>query len=185
MNNAKYFLGEKSMNNKPFQRKGAISNADVGKKFENRIFEFLGRHGFILEKQKKVAIGINAKKDHAFDFGSDNTLIECKSQTWTESGNSPSAKIKNWSDAMFSFYLAPSKYKKLFFVEMSYNQKQCKTLLEYFIEHYFYLIPKDVVLIDYYTNKIAMDNYEVYAYDVKEKKHLHKDKECLWSYLKE
>lgn len=30
-----------------------------------------------------------------------------------------------------------------------------------------------------------MDNYEVYAYDVKEKKHLHKDKECLWSYLKE
>ena len=59
--------------------------------------------------QKKVKIGIKAKKDHA------SIIVECKSKTWTESGNAPSAKIKNWSDAMFSFYLAPEKYKKFFF----------------------------------------------------------------------
>ena len=169
------------MNNKPFQRKGAISNADVGKEFENKIFECLGKHGFLLEKQKRVSIGIASKKDHAFDFGSENILVECKSQTWTESGNSPSAKIKNWSDAMFSFYLAPSKYKKLFFVEMSYNQKQCKTLLEYFIEHYFYLIPSDVLLIDYYTDN---NNFEVYAYNEKEKMHVRQEKDYLWNYLR-
>ena len=65
--------------------------------------------------QRKVKIGIKAKKDHAFDLGNDSIIVECKSKTWTESGNAPSAKIKNWSDAMFSFYLAPEKYKKLFF----------------------------------------------------------------------
>ena len=62
-----------------------------------------------MENQKKVKIGIKAKKDHA------SIIVECKSKTWTESGNAPSAKIKNWSDAMFSFYLAPEKYKKFFF----------------------------------------------------------------------
>ena len=65
--------------------------------------------------QKKVKIGIKAKKDHALDLGNDSIIVECKSKTWTESGNAPSAKIKNWSDAMFSFYLAPEKYKKFFF----------------------------------------------------------------------
>ena len=42
----------------------------------------------------KVEIGINAKKEHAFDFGNNSILVECKSQTWTETGNAPSAKIK-------------------------------------------------------------------------------------------
>lgn len=59
--------------------------------------------------------GVKSKKDHAFDLGNDSIIVECKSKTWTESGNAPSAKIKNWSDAMFSFYLVPEKYKKLFF----------------------------------------------------------------------
>ena len=68
-----------------------------------------------MENQKKVKIGIKAKNDHAFDLGNDSIIVECKSKTWTESGNAPSVKIKNWSDAMFSFYLAPEKYKKLFF----------------------------------------------------------------------
>ena len=64
---------------------------------------------------------------------------------------------------------------------MSFNQKCCKTLLEYFIDHYFYLIPSDVILIDYYTEN---NNYEVYVYDAKEKMHLHKDKNELWNFLK-
>lgn len=45
--------------------------------------------------QKKVKIGIKAKKDHAFDLGNDSIIVECKSKIWTESGNAPSAKIKN------------------------------------------------------------------------------------------
>ena len=162
-------FGGIKMDNNNFQRKGVKSNTEVGKIFEKIIYNFLEKNNVILENQKKVKIGIKAKKDHAFDLGNDSIIVECKSQTWTESGNAPSAKIKNWSDAMFSFYLAPGKYKKLFFVEMSYNQKYCKTLLEYFIEHYFYLIPSDVMLIDYYTDN---NNFEVYAYNEKEKMHV-------------
>lgn len=162
------------MENKVYQRKGVSSNTQAGKDFENKVFKFLEKNGILVEKQKKVEIGINAKKKHAFDFGNDSVLVECKSHTWTETENTPSAKLKNWSDAMFSFYLAPNKYKKLFFVEMSFSQKYCKTLLEYFIEHYFYLIPSDVVLIDYY---IQHDNFEIYMYDSNTKKHIHKNKE--------
>ena len=174
-------LLEKKMENRPYQRKGVSSNTQAGKDFENKILFFLENNGITVEPQTKVEIGINAKKEHAFDFGNNSILVECKSQTWTETGNAPSAKIKNWSDAMFSFYLAPKKYKKLFFVEMSFNQKYCKTLLEYFINHYFYLIPSDVILIDYYTEN---NNYEVYVYDEKEKMHLHKDKNEFWNFLK-
>ena len=64
---------------------------------------------------------------------------------------------------------------------MSYNQKYCKTLLEYFIEHYFYLIPSDVLLIDYYTDN---NNFEVYAYNEKEKMHVRQEKDYLWNYLR-
>ena len=174
-------LWKEKMENRPYQRKGVSSNTQAGKDFENKILFFLETNGITVEPQTKVEIGINAKKEHAFDFGNNSILVECKSQTWTETGNAPSAKIKNWSDAKFSFYLAPKKYKKLFFVEMSFNQKYCKTLLEYFIDHYFYLIPSDVILIDYYTEN---NNYEVYVYDAKEKMHLHKDKNELWNFLK-
>ena len=174
-------IGEKIMIQKAYQRKGVSSNTKAGKDFENTIYTFLANHKIFVDKQKKIAIGINAKKEHAFDFGNDSILVECKSQMWIESGNAPSAKIKNWSDAMFSFYLFPKIYKKLFFIEMSYNQKYCKTLLEYFIEHYFYLIPSDVILIDYYTES---KKYEIYAYDDKEKIHIRKGKNELWNYLK-
>ena len=169
------------MENKPYQRKGVSSNTQAGKDFENKIFTFLVENGISLEIQKKVEIGINSKKEHAFDFGNNSILVECKSQTWTETGNAPSAKMKNWSDAMFSFYLAPKKYKKLFFVEMSYNQKYCMTLLEYFIEHYFYLIPSDVILIDYYTQN---NNFEIYMYDSNTKTHMHNNNDKFWDYLK-
>ena len=63
---------------------------------------------------------------------------------------------------------------------MSYNQKYCKTLLEYFIEHYFYLIPSDVLLIDYYTDN---NNFEVYAYNEKEKMYVRQEKDYLWNVI--
>ena len=42
-------------------------------------------------------------------------------------------------------------------------------LLEYFVEHYFYLIPDDVILIDFYTENGNMD---FYMYDEKQKIHV-------------
>lgn len=158
--------------NNKHQRKDSISNTHVGKKFETVIQEWFDRNNIKLSSQIKIAIGINAKKNHQFDLGNENILVECKSHRWPETDNVPSAKIKNWIDAMFCFFVAPKKFKKYFIVEMSYNQNRCQTLLEYFVEHYYHLIPSDVILIDFYTNN---DGYiEIYAYDETEKRHVHK-----------
>lgn len=169
------------MMNITYQRKGVSSNTQAGKDFEEFVNSFFASNNIFLEKQKRIEIGLNSKKEHAFDFGNDRILIECKTHTWTETGNSPSAKLKNWSEAMFLFYLTPSKYKKIFAVDMDYNQKKCKTLLEYFIEHYYYLIPSDVILIDLYTK---CENYEVYKYDEKSEMHIKTQKEELWKFIK-
>lgn len=51
---------------------------------------------------------------------------------------------------------------------MSFSQKRCETLLEYYILNYGHLIPKDVILVDVYTNN---DLYvEIYSYDEKQKR---------------
>lgn len=154
-----------------YQRNGISSNTKAGKNFEDKIYNYFDKElGIELEKQKKVEIGINSKKKHSFDFGNNWLLIECKSHTWTKSGNVPSAKMKNWSDAMFSFYLAPREYKKIFVVDMSFDQEKCITLLDYFIEHYFYLIPEEVILIDFNSNLDGI--VSIYLYDSNSKKHV-------------
>jgi hypothetical protein len=137
------------MGDNNFQRKGAVSNTQAGNDFENKALEYFKNRSKNLFKQYTIEIGIEHKKDHKFDLGNSSTIIECKSMKWTKSGKVPSAKIENWNMAMYYFYLAPSRYKKIFFVEMDYSEKRGKTLLEYYIDNYYNLIPKDVLLYDY------------------------------------
>lgn len=65
---------------------------------------------------------------------------------------------------------------------MDYNQKRCKTLLDYFIEHYAYLIPEDVILVDYNTET---DDFEAYKFDSKSNMFIHFFADDFWKYLKE
>ena len=134
-----------------FQRKGGKSNSQVGNEFEYKALDYFIGEGIVLEKPYKIEIGLKYKKLHKFDLGNDNYLVECKSMKWTESGNIPSAKLKNWSEAMYYFNLAPKRYTKIFFVEMDYSQKYCKTLLEYYIGLNYHLIPEDIIFYDYYS----------------------------------
>ncbi|ESQ87922.1 hypothetical protein ABAC460_17170 [Asticcacaulis sp. AC460] len=95
-----------------FQRDGSISNSHVGRAFELRAQQALLREGVAVEMNHKVPCGLgNVRKNHAFDLGSDNPkiIVECKSQTWTVSGNIPSAKMKNWAEAMFYFQQTTTK----------------------------------------------------------------------------
>ena len=64
------------MENRPYQRKGVSSNTQAGKDFENKILFFFKNNGITVEPQTKVEIGINAKKEHAFDFGNNSILDE-------------------------------------------------------------------------------------------------------------
>ncbi len=72
-----------SVNNN--QREGEISNAHVGRYFEKIANQYFYSQGIILSKNYKIEIGINSKKIHAFDFGNEDMLIECKSYRWTNS----------------------------------------------------------------------------------------------------
>ena len=133
------------MNN--FQREGSTSNSHVGRAFEERARKALAKHGIQLEADHKVPCGLGpVRKNHAFDLGSGNprVIVECKSHTWTSGGNVPSAKMKNWAEAMFYFHMAPSDYRKIFVVERSVRPGQPESLLAYFLRTQAHMIPPDV-----------------------------------------
>jgi hypothetical protein len=120
---------------KPFQRKGSISNAHVGRDFEVRIRDFFARHGLSLTPSVTVPIGINGKKPHAFDLGNtkEKVLVECKAHRWTESGKVPSAKLTVWNEAMFFFHTAPPGYRKILIVLKDFSDRRNESLCEYYI----------------------------------------------------
>ena len=93
-------------------------------------------------------------------MGNDNLIVECKSHTWRNGGDVPSAKISVWNEAMFYFNLAPSKYKKIFFVLRDFSEKKHKTLLEYYIEKRYHFIPKDVMFYEYCTKEKKCEIYD-------------------------
>lgn len=130
-----------------FQRVGAISNAHVGRDFENLSLEILNKTGFSLTLNHSVDVGLSdRKKPHKFDLGSENpaVIVECKSQTWTSGDKVPSAKMKNWSEAMFYFLITPERYRKIFFIQKSVRRSNGETLGAYYIRTHYHLIPDDV-----------------------------------------
>ena len=133
------------MNN--FQRDGSTNNSHVGRVFEERARKVLAEHGLRLESDHKVPCGLGAvRKNHAFDLGSwtPRVIVECKSHTWTSGGNVPSAKMKNWAEAMFYFDMAPPDYRKTFVVERSVRPGRPESLLTYFLRTQAHMIPPDV-----------------------------------------
>lgn len=135
-----------------FQRNGSISNAHVGKDFEAKTKSFFATQGIILDKNISIEIGIEGKKKaHNFDLGDpiNKIIVECKSHTWTESENIPSAKITTWNQAMYYFYAAPKGYRKIFFVLKHYSKKHKQTLAAYYLRLNNHLIPSDVEFWEY------------------------------------
>lgn len=141
--------------NKPFQRKGAKSNAHVGHDFETSVQDFFSRQGLPLTPSIAVPIGISSKKSHAFDLGNakDKILVECKAHTWTEGGNVPSAKLTVWNEAMFFFYTGPPGYRKLLVVLRDFSARRNETLGAYYVRTYPHLIPGDVEVWEYDESK--------------------------------
>jgi len=140
---------------KPFQRKGAKSNTHVGKEFERAAKDFFAtQKRLLLQENISVGIGINGKKPHNFDLGNldEKILVECKSHTWTEGDNVPSAKMTTWDQAMYLFYATPTDYRKIFFVLKDYSTKRQETLAEHYIRTKSHLIPKDVEIWEFDKN---------------------------------
>lgn len=150
------------MRMKNFQRVNAISNAHVGKDFEEIAFNYFKHEGISLVKGVSIPIGVNGiKKKHTFDLGSleiesKKVLVECKSHKWTTGGNVPSAKLTVWNEAMYYFMLAPDNFNKILFILRDYNSKRGETLGEYYIRQFKHLIPTNVEILEYDgdTNKV-------------------------------
>jgi hypothetical protein len=139
------------MNN--FQRIGSISNAHVGRDFEEvACGYFLRIEGLTLQKNFPVEIGASVtKKIRRFDLGSEHpsTLVECKSHRWTETGNMPSAKVTVWNESMFFFHIAPTHYRKVLFVLRDVHARKPESLAEYYVRNCSHLIPSGVCIIEF------------------------------------
>ena len=130
-----------------FQRDGATSNSHVGRAFEEPARKILAKNGLQLESDHRVSCGLSTvRKSHAFGLRAESpkVIVECKSHTWTSGGNVPSAKMKNWAEAMFYFHMAPRDYRKIFFVERSLRPGRSERLLSYFLRTQAHMIPPDV-----------------------------------------
>ena len=145
------------MNN--FQRHESTSNSQVGRTFEKRARKVLAEHGLRLESDHRVPCGLDTvRKSHAFDLGSENpkVIVECKSHTWTSGGNVPSAKMKNWAEAMFYFHMAPPDYRKIFFVERRVRRGSNESLLTYFLRTQAHMIPRNVEFLELDGDKLIV-----------------------------
>jgi hypothetical protein len=97
-----------------------------------------------------VPVGVGeAKKPHRFDLGSENppVLVECKSHTWTQGGNMPSAKMTVWNEAIYYFQVAPDPYRKIFFVLKHTRREQ--SLAAYYLKTHGHLVPAGVERWEY------------------------------------
>jgi hypothetical protein len=133
-----------------FQRIGSISNAHAGTDFETAARQFFTTQGISLTKNFAVPVAVGeTKKLHRFDLGSDNprVLVECKSHTWTQGGNMPSAKMTVWNEAMYYFHVAPPDYRKVFFVLKHYRKEQ--SLAAYYLKTHGHLVPAGVEFWEY------------------------------------
>jgi hypothetical protein len=135
-----------------FQRIGSLSNARAGSDFEEIAQRFFVQQGIALSRSFAVPVGVGShKKQHKFDLGAEcpATLVECKSHTWTQGGNMPSAKLTVWNEAMYYFHVAPKEYRKIFFV-LKHLRREV-SLATYYVGNYQHLIPNDVEIWEYCT----------------------------------
>ena len=121
-----------------------------GAEFEIAVQSFFAKQELRLQRRFPVELGVNQHKaTHFFDLGSDNPpiLVECKCHCWTEGGNSPSAKMSVWNEAMYYFSLAPPNFRKIFVVLKSLRANS--SLANHYISRFGHLIPRGVEMWQY------------------------------------
>ncbi len=132
-----------------FQRVGAISNAHAGREFEESALLYFRRTGIELTPNFIVSVGFAKKKDHRFDLGSEDPpiVVECKSFTWTGTGNSPSAKLYALNEAMLYFNATPPRYRRILFL-LKHSRKNV-TLAEHYLKRFAHLIPGNIEIWEF------------------------------------
>ena len=125
---------------------GNADNPSTGARFEAAVQAFFRSKGLDLHRDYSVDVGAGSTpKSRKFDLGSGRpaTLVECKSHTWTEGGNAPSAKLSVWNEAMFYFLVAPPSYRKILAVLA--HSRQGETLAEHYVKRFRHLVPPGIM----------------------------------------
>ncbi len=123
-----------------------------GSEFKHFVKLFFAQRGLNLESEFPVLIGAGAEtRQHCFDLGSaaPPVLLECKCHTWTAGGNSPSAKLTIWNEAMYFFALAPRKYRKIFAAVK--DMRADLTLSQQYLRLFKHLVPPAVEIWEFDT----------------------------------
>lgn len=125
-----------------FQRRGATSNTHAGREFEDAVQGYFERQGIHLQRDFALPIGHAKKKLHKFDMGSNSpaTVVECKSYTWTEGGNSPSAKIRGMNEVMLHFSVTPRDFRKLLVISKDRHPRSGESLARHYLKTQGHLI---------------------------------------------
>lgn len=125
-----------------FQRVGASSNTQAGREFEEAAHIFFEASGIKLTRGFIAPVGFKVKRNKKFDLGSAHPpiLVECKSYTWTATGNSPSSKIRAMNEAMLVFSVAPPEYRKILFVLKHLHLRSKVSLASHYVKNQGHLI---------------------------------------------
>lgn len=139
------------MQDRPFQRRGTISNAHVGREFEEHVQRYFATQGLTLRRSIMLPIGFHGRKTHLFDLGDYDAkmIVECKAHTWTEGGNVPSAKLTTWDQAMYFFHVAPRGFRRVLMVLRDFSERRRETLGQHYVRTNWHLIPKSVEVWEY------------------------------------
>jgi hypothetical protein len=134
-----------------FQRAGVGSNTEAGREFEEAAHIFFDTAGIKLHRGFSVPVGYKIKKNKTFDLGSCEPpiLVECKSNTWTAGGNSPSGKIRGMNEAMLVFSVAPPEYRKILFLLKHSHPRSGVTLASHYIKNQGHLIGPGVEIWEF------------------------------------
>ncbi|MEH2508425.1 hypothetical protein V1290_007236 [Bradyrhizobium sp. AZCC 1578] len=137
-----------------FQRLGAPHSAGVGSAFEVMAKKFFQTtEALELEPNFSVPVGVtHLKKMHRFDLGSKSpaVLVECKSHTWTQAGNMPSAKMTVWNEAMYYFHIALGGFRRIMFVLR--HHRRGLSLASYYLQTHGHMVPSGVEVWEFDTD---------------------------------
>ena len=136
-------------------------NPKRGVEFEGIALKEFAKRGVNLERDLAVEISAGGRKKRLeFDLGSASppVLVECKRHSWTEGGNSPSAKTSVWNEAMYHFSLAPGRFRKILYVLRTTRGEE--TLAHHYIRRFEHMVPPGVEIWEYNpVSKLSICTY--------------------------
>jgi hypothetical protein len=139
----------------PLVGSSRLRQARTGPEFERAVRTFFANQGLVLMPSKSVEIGVGAiKKHHRFDLGSEHppVLVECKCHVWTRAGNSPSAKLAVWNEAMYYFSCVRG-YRKIFVAQR--DLLRGTSLAQHYLGRYPHWVPNDVEFWELDADKLV------------------------------